>query len=71
MAALFRKRIICEEKECNRHELLLEECLEIHKHVYHRDQQFEDRHNQKEHSCKKDNEMLNCRTLIKTNMESF
>ena len=34
----FRKRIICEEKECNKYELITNECLEINKLVYHRDQ---------------------------------
>ena len=63
MAELFKKRVLCEEKECNRYELLTEKCLEIHKLVYHKDQQFEDGHRPIEHSCRKENEKLKWRTL--------
>ena len=58
MVELFKKRVLCEEKECNRYELLTEKCLEIHKLVYHKDQQFEDGHRPIEHSCRKENEKL-------------
>ena len=38
MHDLFEMRIICEEKDCNRYELLTKECLKIHTHEH---QQFE------------------------------
>ena len=49
-------------------ELLTEEYLEIHKLVYHGDQLFEDRHRPIEHNCRKENEKLECRILIETNI---
>ena len=66
---LFEKRIICEEKQCNRYELLMEECLEIHNLVFHGNQHFEVEHRPIEHSCKNKNEKLKCRTLIETNIQ--
>ena len=60
--------MICEENECNRYKLLTEECLDIHKCVYHGDEQFEDGDRSIEHSCRKENEKLKCRTLIETNI---
>ena len=59
----FLKGVICEEEECKRYELLTEECLEIHKLVYHRDQQFEEGHRR----CRKKNK-LNFRTLMERNI---
>ena len=67
-AHLFKRRVMCEEKECNRYELLTEDCLEIHKFVYHRDQQFDNGHRSIKHSCKNKNEKLRCKTLIETNI---
>ena len=64
MADLFKRRVICEEKECNKYELLIEECLEIHKLVYQGDQQFEDGHRPIEHSCSREIEKLKIRILI-------
>ena len=64
MAGLFERRIICKEKECNRYELLTEECLKIHKLLFHRNQHFEEGH-----SCKKDKDKLKYRTLIETNIQ--
>ena len=37
--------------------------------VYHGNQHFEERHRPIEHSCKKKNEKLKCRTLIETNIQ--
>ena len=45
-----------------------EECLNIHRLVFHRKQNFEEGHKQIEYSCKKENEKLKCRTLIETNI---
>ena len=36
---LLEMRIVCKEEQCNRYELLMEDCLEIHK-IFHGDQQF-------------------------------
>ena len=69
MADFFEMRIVCEEEKCNRYELLSEECLEIHKKVFHGHQQFKDRHRPIEHFCKKENEKLKCNTLIETNIQ--
>ena len=41
---LFERRIICEEKEFNRNVLLTEECLEIHKLMFHGNQNSEERY---------------------------
>ena len=46
----------------------MEECLEIHKLVYHRVQQFKNGHRPIKHSSKKENEKLKCRILIETNI---
>ena len=67
-ASLFKRRVICKEKECNRYELLTMECLEIHKLVYHRDQQFRDEYRPIEHSYRKEKRKLKCKTLIETNI---
>ena len=64
MANLFERRIICEEKECTRYELLMDECLKIHKLVFYRNQHFEDGRRSIEHSCMIENEKLKCSTLI-------
>ena len=64
MADLFKRKVICKKKECSKYELLTEECLEIHKLVYHGDQQFEDGHRPIKHGCKKENKNLKRRTLI-------
>ena len=40
MADLFEIKIVCKEEKCNRYELLMEECLEIHKKIFYEDQQF-------------------------------
>ena len=66
---LFEKRIVCEENEYNGYELRIEECLEIHKQVFYRNQNFEVEHRPIEHSCKKENEKLKCRTLIEINIQ--
>ena len=66
---LFEIRIMCKEEECNRFELLTEECLEIHKKIFHGDQQFKDGHKPIEHCCSKRNEWLKCNTLIETNIQ--
>ena len=66
MAYLFERRIIWEEKECNRYELLTEQCLKIHKLMFHGNQHFEEGHRPIEHSCKKGIEKLKCRTLIES-----
>ena len=58
MADLFEMRIVCKEEEYNRYELLTEECLEIHKKIFHRDQQFKDGHRSIEHCCSKINKKL-------------
>ena len=55
---------MCKEEECNRFELLTEECLEIHKKIFHGDQHFKDGHRPIEHCCSKRNEVLKCNTLI-------
>ena len=44
------KRIICEEKECSRYELLTEECLNIQKLVFYGNQYFEEGHRPIEHN---------------------
>ena len=54
--------------ECNRYELLTKEYLEIHKLVFHRNQQFEEEHRPIEHSCKEEKEKLKCKTLKETNI---
>ena len=59
--------IVCKEVECNRQELLTEECLEIHKRIFHGDQQFKNGHRPTEHCCSKIKEGLKCNTLIETN----
>ena len=61
--------IMCKEEKCNRYELLTEECLEIHKKIFHGDQQFKNGHRPIENFCSKGNEGLNCNTLIETNMQ--
>ena len=69
MEDLIEMRIVCKEEECNRYELLTEECLEIHKKIFHRDQQCKDGHRPIEHCCSKINEGLKCNTLIETNIQ--
>ena len=66
---LFEKRIVCEENEYNGYELRIEECLEIHKQVFYRNQNFEVEHRPIEHSCKKENEKIKCRALIETTIQ--
>ena len=56
------------KKECNRYELLIEECLEMHKLLFCGNLKFDDGHRPIEHSYKKENEKLKCRTLIETNI---
>ena len=51
MTGLFERRIICEENEWTRYELL--KCLKIHKMVFYRHQHFKDEHRPIKHSCKK------------------
>ena len=60
IAGLFIRRVICKEKECNRYEPLTQEFLEIHKLLYHGDQQFEDEHRTIQHNCRKENDKLKC-----------
>ena len=67
MAELFERRIICEEKECNRYELLMEKWL--HKLGVHGNLHFEEQHRPTERSSKKENEKLKCRILIETNIQ--
>ena len=67
MADLFKRRVICEEKEFNRCELLTEECLKIHMLMYNIYQQFEEEHRPINHYCKKENKQVKSRTLIETN----
>ena len=62
-------RIVCKEEECNRYELLTEECLEIHKKIFHGDQQFKNGHRPIEHCCSKGNEGLKYNTLIEINIQ--
>ena len=69
MADLFKRKIVCEEKECNRYELLMEECLKIHKLVFHGNQNFERGHRPIENSCKKKKERIKFRSLIETNTQ--
>ena len=69
IADLFDRRIICEEKECNRYELLTEESLNIHKLVFHGNQHFEEGQRPIEHCCKKEKEKLKYRTLIEINIQ--
>ena len=69
MAYLFKRRIICEEKECNKYVLLEEEFLEIYKLVFHGNQHFEEGHRLIKHCFKKENEKLKCRTLLETNIQ--
>ena len=66
---LFEMRIMCKEKECNRYELQTEECLEIHKKIFHGDQQFKNGHRPIEHCCSKGKKELKCNTLIETNIQ--
>ena len=68
MSDLFEIRILSEEEECNKYELLTQEFLKINKLVLHRNQQFKEGHRTIEHSCKKENEKLQCSTLIETNI---
>ena len=63
IADFFKRRVICEEKECNRYELIMEECLKTHTLV-----KIKNGHRPKEHSCKKENEKLKYKTLIETNI---
>ena len=69
MANLFERRIICEEKECTRYELLMDECLKIHKLVFYGDQHFEEGHRSIEQVCNIENEKIKCSTLIETNIQ--
>ena len=64
MANLFEMRIVCKGEECNRYILLMEECLGIHKKIFHGDQQFKDEHRPIEHCCSKGNEGIKCNALI-------
>ena len=57
---------MCKKEECNRYELLTEECLEIHKKIFHRDQQFKDGYRTIEHCCSKGKKG---NTLIETNIQ--
>ena len=41
----------------------------MHKLVFHRNRHFEEGDRSIKHICKKENEKLNCRTLIKTNIQ--
>ena len=59
-------RIVCKKEKCNRYELPTEECLEIHKKIFHGNQQFKDGHRPIEYCCSKRNEGLKCNTLIDT-----
>ena len=68
MADLFERRILYEEKECTRYGLLMEECLNMQKLVFHGNQHFEEGHRPMEHRCKKEKEKLKFRTLIETNI---
>ena len=43
--------------------------MEIHKKIFHGDQQFKDRHRPIEHFCRKENEQLKFNTLIETNIQ--
>ena len=47
------KRIMCKIKECNGYKLLIEDCLEVHKNLYHRDQPFDRGHRSTEHDVEK------------------
>ena len=67
MAGLFEMRIVCKEEECKRYKLLTEECLKIHKKIFHGNQQFKDR--TIEHCYSKINEGLKCNTLIESNIQ--
>ena len=69
MADLFNRRIICEEKECNRYELLTEECLNVQKLMFHGNQHFDEVHRPVDHSCKKEKVKLKWRALIETNIQ--
>ena len=51
------------------YELLMKECFDIHKLVFHENQYFEEKPKPIEHSCKKEKEKLKCRTLIETNIQ--
>ena len=55
MADIFEMRILCKEEKYNRYELLKEDCLEIHKKIFHGDQQFKDWYRPIEHCCGKEN----------------
>ena len=57
------------EKECNKYDLLMEECLKIHKLVFYGNQHFEEGHRPIEHSFKIENEKLKFSTLIETNIQ--
>ena len=63
MADHFKRRVVCEEKGCQRYELLMENCLEIHNQAFHRDQQFQEGLEPKKHRCRKEKGKLNCGTL--------
>ena len=58
-----------QKKECNRYELLMEECLEIPELVFHGDQHIEEEPRPIEHCCKKENENLKFKTLIQKNIQ--
>ena len=62
-------RIVCNEEKCNGYELLIEDCLEIQKKIFHRDHKFKDGYRPIEHFCSKENEKLKCNTLIETNIQ--
>ena len=44
----------------------MEECLKMHKLVFHRNQHFEERDRPIESSCKKESKKLKFKTLIET-----
>ena len=69
MADRFKRRVVCEEKRCQRYKLLMENCLEIHNRAFHRDQQFQEGLRPKEHRCRKEKGKLNCGTLTETNIK--
>ena len=54
MADLFERRIIYEENECNKSELLMEECLKIHRLVFYENLHFEKGHRLIDYSYKKE-----------------
>ena len=60
----FKESMPTNKKIADLFELLTEECLEIHRKIFHGDQKFEDGHRPIKHCCSKENKKLKCNTLI-------